>query len=64
MVPPPILMILYMTLTIRMMTAFILQYPKETTQVGTPLNQVNTSLTPPNTTKMEILLYYLHLNIG
>ena len=62
MVPPPLLLILYMTPTIRMMTDFIPQDPKETTHVGTPLHQVTTSLTPPNTTKIEIILYYLHLN--
>ena len=64
MVPSPLLLILYMTLTIRMMTVFIPQDPNETKHVGTPLHQVTISLTPQNTTKMEILLYYLHLNIG
>ena len=62
--PPPLLLILYMTPTIRTMTAFITQDPNETTHVGTPLHQLTISLTPPNTTKMEILLCYLQLNIG
>ena len=39
MVPPPLLLILYMTPTIRMITAFLPQDPKEKTYVGTPLHQ-------------------------